>query len=62
MKEPIHSEAQVNEIIGRYPKVFQGIGCHKYTQIKLKIDPTVTLRYKHKEKYNLPKESHWKKF
>ena len=37
MKEPIQSEAQVNEMIGKYPKVFQGIGCHKYRQIKLDI-------------------------
>ena len=42
LKEPIQSEAQVNEMIGKYPKVFQGIGCHKYRQIKLNIDPTVT--------------------
>ena len=42
LKEPIQSEAQVNEMIGQYPKVFQGIGCHKYRQIKLDIDSTVT--------------------
>ena len=42
MKGPIESEAQVNEMMGKYAKVFQGIGCHKYRQIKLYIDPTVT--------------------
>ena len=52
MKEPIQSEAPVNAMIGKYPKVFWGIGCHKYRQIRLEIDPSVTPKIQAQRKFH----------
>ena len=31
----------VEEIIGLFPETFKGIGCHKYRQVTIDVDPTV---------------------
>ena len=39
LEENKDSPEQVNEMTEMYAKVFQGIGCHKYRQITLDVDP-----------------------
>jgi len=42
LKTPRESPTQVEEMINIFDEQFHGIGCHKYRQIKLDIEDTVT--------------------
>ena len=49
------SNDPVKEMVGMFPTVFEGIGCHKYRQVKLEIDETVKPVVQAKRRIPFPK-------